>query len=921
MKVASTEEDKIEYKSHIEDIGWMNFQKNGETSGTTGQSKRLEAINIKLEEKGIKYKSYIESQGWEDYKMDGETSGTTGLSKRLEAIQIELYGDISEKYNIYYRVHVQNFGWLDWAKNGEIAGTIGYDYRLEAIEIKLINKNEEIKIENESYHIAQIKYSTHIEDRGWTDYTFDGKTSGEENSNKRIESMKIEIKDIEGSIEYRTFIEGGGFTEYKENGEESGTTGQAKRIEAIQMRLNGKAKEDYNVYYRVYVQKLGWLGWTKNDEMAGINGYNYKIEAIQIKLTDISEEIKDDKESYVSKKLKYNAHIEDIGWKDYNIEDEIIGTTGQSKRLEAYKIETLNDDGIEYRSFIENQGWEDYKKSGEESGTTGQSKKIEAVSIKLTGKLSEKYDIYYRVHCEILGWLGWAKNGENSGTIGYNYRVEALQIKLIDKDKIIETKNAFYNKKITYSTHISNIGWTDYKIDGNKSGITSENRQIEAIKINLLDKTYKGTVEYKSLINGFGWEEKFKKDGEISGTTGKSKKIEAIQIKMSGDVSTYYDICYRVYVQNLGWLGWAQNGEMTGSNGYDKSLEAIEIKIIDKNDVHPERNKQIYYMTKDGYYNIEIDGKYIDSKITNGSNIYLDEKSDLKNQIWKIKDYNDGTFRIYSGVNPKLVLTASDKLTLKKTNGKDNELFKIKDLGTGYYEIKSNKDININTFLDTDNNFKLVKFEGTKTYKGIDISKWQGNINWEELIKENPEFIIMRVGTGKNNLEKDTKFDEYYLKANNYDIPVGVYTYSAALNIKDALNEAEMTLKWLDGKNLDLPVFYDIENINQTILGKDVLTKIATTFCDKIKENGYKCGIYANKYFLADHLDTKELSNYIIWLAHWTGANDYITVEKEKYKTDYNLSKYNYWQFSSLGVYKGITENTVDLDLGYDIFD
>ena len=67
-------------------------------------------------------------------------AGTSGQSKRLEAIRIKLTGEMAKQYDIYYRVHSQEFGWLGWAKNGESAGTEGYSYRLEAIQIQLVKK-------------------------------------------------------------------------------------------------------------------------------------------------------------------------------------------------------------------------------------------------------------------------------------------------------------------------------------------------------------------------------------------------------------------------------------------------------------------------------------------------------------------------------------------------------------------------------------------------------------------------------------------------------------------------------------------------------------------------------------------------------------------------------------------------------------
>ena len=232
---------------------------------------------------------------------------------------------------------------------------------------------------------------------------------------------------------------------------------------------------------------------------------------------------------------------------------------------------------------------------------------------------------------------------------------------------------------------------------------------------------------------------------------------------------------------------------------------------------------------------------------------------------------------------------------------------------------------NIQVYVSNDTRaqkFTLNNYGGKKTYKGIDISKWQGSINWSELIKDNPNFVIMRAGRGYSESIKDVKFEEYYKKATSYDIPVGVYIYSLASNLNEANAEADLVLNWLGGKGLDLPVFYDMEYSGQLYLGKDVLTKMAETFCSKIVSNNYGCGVYANIYWLNNFLDGKTLSEkYPIWLAHWTGANDYGNALLDKYKSSYFLSPYSYWQFTDKGVYHGITENTVDLDFGYDIFD
>ena len=132
----------VSYRTHVQDVGWQAYVSNGVMSGTSAQSKRLEAINIILQHLtgGIEYRTHVQNIGWMDWVADGALSGTSGQSKRLEAIQIRLTGAVAEQYDVYYCVHAQNNGWLGWAKNGESAGTAGFGYRLEAIKIALVPK-------------------------------------------------------------------------------------------------------------------------------------------------------------------------------------------------------------------------------------------------------------------------------------------------------------------------------------------------------------------------------------------------------------------------------------------------------------------------------------------------------------------------------------------------------------------------------------------------------------------------------------------------------------------------------------------------------------------------------------------------------------------------------------------------------------
>ncbi|MDD7144268.1 MAG: Ig-like domain-containing protein [bacterium] len=282
----------VRYMTHIQSYGWeKEWKENGEMSGTSGESKRLEGIKIELFDTkysgGIEYSTHVQSYGWQDPVADGKMSGTSGESKRLEAIKINLTGEIAEKYDVYYRVHAQTYGWLDWAKNGEEAGTAGLSKRLEGIEIVLVAKGGDAPGDTDRPYVTkEVGYSTHVQTYGWQGTKYNGEVSGTSGESKRLEAIKISLVDpkYEGSIEYQTHVQTYGWMDYVADGEASGTSGESKRLEAIRIKLTGEMAEKYDVYYRVHAQQFGWMGWAKNGQSAGTSGYSYRLEAIQILL-------------------------------------------------------------------------------------------------------------------------------------------------------------------------------------------------------------------------------------------------------------------------------------------------------------------------------------------------------------------------------------------------------------------------------------------------------------------------------------------------------------------------------------------------------------------------------------------------------------------------------------------------------------
>ena len=285
----------VSYIVHGQDYGWeKDWKKDGQTSGTEGQCKRLEAIQIKLPDDvsgSIEYRTHIQDIGWEkNWSKDGAKSGTEGQCKRLEAIQIKLTGEVEKNYDVYYSVHAENFGWIGWAKNGEEAGTAGYGYRLEAIRIQLVTKGDKapelIGTIKEAMKARLVGYQTHVQDYGTQAYVYDGAMAGTEGECKRMESIRMKLpSSVNSSIQYRSHVQDIGWEKnWASNGSLSGTTGQCKRLEAIQIKLSGDVAKNYDVYYRVHAQDYGWLAWAKNGESSGTEGYAKRLEAIEVRL-------------------------------------------------------------------------------------------------------------------------------------------------------------------------------------------------------------------------------------------------------------------------------------------------------------------------------------------------------------------------------------------------------------------------------------------------------------------------------------------------------------------------------------------------------------------------------------------------------------------------------------------------------------
>ena len=620
--------------------------------------------------------------------------------------------------------------------------------------------------------------------------------------------------------------------------------------------------------------------------------------------------------------ISYVAHGAGYGWQSYVNSGEIAGTIGESKRMEAIKIKLVNvpkDAEIIYQVHGADYGWQSWKKNDDLGGSTGKSLRMEAIRIKLINL--EGYKVQYRAHVAGYGWLKWVEDGELAGTVGESRRIEAIQVKLIKidntQDKEDEENKEDNNEKedeenkddkklqATYVAQGQDYGWQSWVKDGELAGTTGQSRRMEGIKIKLVNAPENAKILYQVHGASYGWQTAVS-DGALGGTDGKSLRIEAIKIQLVN--LDDYSVQYRVHGEGYGWQDWVYDGEIAGTVGQSKRVEAIEIKIVPKVNIgkvvleQPVRN--ILTDSK-----IDISGYGVSTFGKNTINLYIDGKKVVDTQRVERKDlesiYKQNFTNLETIYGNSTVNNVPGFKTTVDLSKYESGLHKIKvDL---YAE-------DCKTLLSTTS--KEFTYYTDRNY-GIDVSKYQKDIDWTQVKNSNVDFAMIRVGLrgyGTGKIVVDSKYEYNITNATKNGIKCGVYFFSQAINAQEGIEEAKWVLEQVKGKDIKYPIAIDVEWSNGNKDGRadniSVADRTSATkaFCETIKEAGYVPVIYANKEWLQYYLNLSELSEFDVWLAH------YVVGAPEK-NTDYS-GNYTMWQYTSQGSCYGINGN-VDQNISY----
>ncbi|MDY6066040.1 MAG: cell wall-binding repeat-containing protein [Finegoldia sp.] len=222
---------------------------------------------------------------------------------------------------------------------------------------------------------------------------------------------------------------------------------------------------------------------------------------------------------------------------------------------------------------------------------------------------------------------------------------------------------------------------------------------------------------------------------------------------------------------------------------------------------------------------------------------------------------------------------------------------------------------NVTVKLPGESDVNTSSVDKYKSYfeKGVDLSRYNGNVNLDEAKRKNAvDFVILKAGSGVNPKDSGNgfvnAFETNYKKAKKAGLNVGAYWYLYASNIEEAKEEANLFLEQLCGKQFEYPVFLDFEDPSQRGISKKTKTDMALAFMDILEKNGYYTGIYSSASWLNNEFETARLADYDKWVAHWG-------VEKPGINQDYGL-----WQTTNKAKVAGIpstSEGGVDFNYSY----
>ena len=499
----------VSVSAHVQNIGWMDPVSSGKVAGTTGRGLNLEALKISLEVDGatsqeqvanaLSVEAHVSNVGWQAAVGNGGTAGTTGQSRAVEALRVRLSGELSARYTVWYRVHSAEFGWLGWACDGADAGSAGYGRAVQAVQVAVLPKGDPAPgdttcpFKNRSDDPASISIRSHTSNIGWMSPVGGGSVAGTTGRGLPMEALEAQLDwyGHSGAIELRGHVSNIGWQQWSEG--RCGTTGKAQRLEAVQIRLTGEAAEKYDIWYCAHVSGIGWLDWARNGAAAGSAGKGRAIEAVKVVLVE-----KGGAAPGSSAKV-FIGDPDAVTVSGSAVSGESLGSSsGKKAAIGGKGAKLLNsislsvagqtDNGsISYSVMDEYSGWDASSSDGGAAKAVSGAP-IKAIKMSLSGQLAANYDIWYRVCDSGNGWTGWASNGQACGVSGGSSGLCGIDVALVNKGQSSpgSSANAFIETPgigLVSQAHVASAGWLAPVGNGETVGQTGMSRSLQALYV------------------------------------------------------------------------------------------------------------------------------------------------------------------------------------------------------------------------------------------------------------------------------------------------------------------------------------------------------------------------------------------------------------------------------------------------------
>lgn len=628
--------------------------------------------------------------------------------------------------------------------------------------------------------------------------------------------------------------------------------------------------------------------------------------------------------------VEYRACTENAGWLNWVRNKTTAGDITKSDKVQVVKmlLTDTNNGGIAYQAYASGQGWQEQATNGDASGSTSG---IQALRIELFGDIRTNYSVKYRVHLLGKDWTPWVQDGKEAGVTTGNDVIDGYEVILTNKEGAeITGEAADYSADLPVTEGITPSQSQSTQVVMN----TDNNQTVE--NSGQTDTNSSQSVE-EPVQTGTGTEQNNTADNNTQQTPVDSEQnnsgITVIEEQNSGNNTTQTpaqpqansnelakklvdkaisEIDYKQEESGVTKYGqwWASK---VGDSAFEKAKWSSMFLAWCGNEIGLSDAQYGYYACSEYWVTwFKNNNAYHEVKDYTpqvGDMIFFDYDNNGTSDHNGLVKSTDGS-KVYAieGNVDGVVKECEYALNDTRLKGYGTPLFDKVSTDTS-----QNNQGNIQQEVPTGgggNGFGSYSKLSTPI-TGIDVSTFNGSINWSKVKNSEAKFAYIRVGgrDSGGSIYTDQRFYTNIKEASSAGMDIGVYFFTQAVSTQEAVAEANFVLEKVKGYNLKYPIVIDSENSpsgkRTNSLSKAKRTEIMKAFCDKVNSAGYKSQIYSSKSWFSDKFNISDLNSYDKWVAHYTTAG----------QTNFAYP-YSVWQYTDKGSISGIS-GCVDLNKCY----